>query len=90
MKAIIKNQSSVFADKTIHVKPGAYKAKNHSWVSCEEGIYARFRSVYTEVDNGTIEVAIGDQVFELRTGRDGLIEVCVLENGAGEIVGLFV
>ena len=56
----------------------------------QEGKYARFRSVHTEVDNGTIEVLIGDQAFELQTGRDGHIEVCVLENHAGEIVGLFV
>jgi hypothetical protein len=90
MNAIIKNQSTLFADKTIQVKPGSYVAKNSSWISCEEGKYARYKSVYMHVDNGTIEVLIAAQIFELKTGRDGHVEVCVLENHAGEIVGFFV
>ena len=91
MKAIIKNQSTIFGDKTIEVKEGVYKHTSKSGICCEEGSYDHYRwSIYVEVDNGCIEVVIGDQVFELRTGRDGHVGVNVLQNHAGEIVGLFV
>lgn len=90
MKAIIKNQSTIFGDKTLEVKQGVYEYTSKSGIRCEEGLYDHYRSFYVEVDNGCIEVVISDQVFELQTGRDGHVQVCVLQNHAGEIVGLFV
>lgn len=90
MKAIIKNQSSIFGDKTLDIKQGFYEYTSKSGIRCEEGLYDHYRSFYVEVDNGTIDVIFGDQVFELRTGRDGHVRVNVLQNEQGEIVGLFV
>jgi len=90
MKAIIKNQSSIIGDKTIHAKEGAYKYTSKSGIACEQGHYDHYNCIPVEVDNGIIEVIVGDRVFELHTGRDGHIQVYPMKNEAGEIVGLFV
>jgi hypothetical protein len=91
MKITIKNQSTIFGDKIINAKEGVYKYTTKSSIAREEGpYYFDYETFYVEVDNGCLEVIVGDQVFELQTGRDGHIGVCPMKNEAGEIVGLFV
>lgn len=90
MKITIKNQSSIIGDKIINAKAGIYKQTSKSGISCERGYYDHYNFFAVEVDNGIIEVIVGDQVFELRTSRDGHVQVYPMKNEAGEIVGLFV
>lgn len=90
MKITIKNQSSIIGDKTFQAKEGVYKHTSKSGIACERGYYDHCNSISVEVDNGCLEVIVGDKVFELQTGRDGHVQVCLMKNEAGEIVGLFV
>ena len=90
MKITIKNQSSIIGDKIINAKDGFYRYTSKSGISCERGYYDHYNTFQVEVDNGCVEVIVGDRVFELYTGRDGHIQVCPMKNEAGEIVGLFV
>jgi hypothetical protein len=90
MKITIKNQSTIFGDKIINAKEGVYKHTSKSGIMCERGYYDHYNSFPVEVDNGIIEVIVGDRVFQLQTGRDGHVQVYLMKNEAGEIVGLFV
>lgn len=89
MKAIIKD--TLGADKTIQMADGEFISYPHRLQLRTKKTFANpYKSVYVTTDNGMIEIFIGDQSYQLFTNADGQVEVNVLQNEAGEIVGLFV